>query len=196
MDTTQAKETLAEVVQKRERTRRLLGSSWFARIVIGAFLIGAAVLNAVSPGDAIAWIYWVGGIALGGWLIVSHHVRSEREAGIESRSWDGVTLLLIALAVALVIVNRLTDGTETAIAVALVAAAATAGFAWLSRDPVEGVSALAIAALAPIFALTEPSEPGTWLNGGIGAILIVAALVTRARERAPGSAYGARAARA
>lgn len=196
MDRTQAAEALGEVFRRRESTRRLLGSSWYARLVVGVFLVGAALVNAVSPGETVAWIYWVGGIGLGSWLIIRHYLRSEREAGIESRAWDGSATLLVVLAVVLVVVNRLTDGADTTVAVALVAAAATAGFAWLSRDGVEAFSAVAMAALAPVFALTEPSEPGTWLNGAIGVILVVAALISRDRERSARRGYSGRAAAA
>ena len=183
MDRDEAARTLEAVQRTRTETRRRLASSWYARIVIGAFLIGAGVLGALEPSDGVAWVYWVGGIAFGAWLIVSHYIRAEREAGIESRAWDGSMTLLFVMIGALVLVNRVTDGSDTGVAVCLVAAAATAGFGWLSRDPIEAGSAIAMAALAVAFLFVDPSEPGIWINAGIGSILVVAALVTRGRER-------------
>jgi uncharacterized membrane protein HdeD (DUF308 family) len=185
MDRTEASQTLEAVTRARERTRRRLGSSWYARLVIGAFLLGAAAVAALEPGDAVAWAYWVGGLLAGGGLIVAHYTRSEREAGIESRSWDGSMTLLLVMIAALVAANRLTEGSATAVAVFVIAAIATAGFGWLARDPVEAASALPMAVLALVFVFADPSEPGIWINAGIGAILLVAALLTRARERSP-----------
>ncbi len=196
MDQSEAAETLEAVTRVRAETRRRLASSWYARIVIGIFLVGAGALNAVEAGEAVAWVYWVGGLALGGWLIVAHYARTELEAGIESRPWDASTALLLLMAVVLVAVNRITEGSDTGVAVCLVAAAFTLGFAWLSRDPVEALSAIPMAGLAAAFALADPSEPGTLINAGIGVILIAAALITRARERAAAPRHGARPARA
>ena len=61
MERREAAETLELVTRTRAETRRRLGSSWYTRIVLGAFLVGAGLLGALDPTEAIAWIYWVGG---------------------------------------------------------------------------------------------------------------------------------------
>ena len=197
MDRSEAAETLEAVTRVRAETRRRLASSWYARIVICIFLVGAGALNAVEAGEAVAWVYWVGGLALGGWLIVAHYARTVLRGGDREPSLGRVDGLAAA------------DGggaggrqpddrwqRHRGRGVPRSRRPSRLGFAWLSRDPVEALSAIPMAGLAAAFALADPSEPGTLINAGIGAILIAAALITRARERAAAPRHGARPARA
>ncbi len=193
MDPEDAKRTLEAIERARVGARRTLRSSWFVNVVLGGLLVGAGALGAIEPSDAIATVYWVGGLLGAAGAIFVYFTRRERACGIESRAWDSTLTLLAALIAALVIVNRVVDANDIAVAVCVVSAIAMAGFAWLARDPVQGLAAGAVGVLAVVFTAVDlGSEPGVWINLGIGAVLLAAGIVGRARERAR-AAPGARA---
>ncbi len=195
MDRSEAAQTLEAVHRLRAETRRRLDPSWYPRLILGAFFVGVAIVAATELPDAVAYVYWIGGLGLAVAAIVAYYGRRERRLGIESHAWDRSMTLLVVMVVALVAANQLTDGgTDTAVAVVAVAAVATAGFAWLGRDPIAAIAAGAMALLAVAYAVVGVREPELWVNGGIGVILVASGIAGLIHERSqvpPGYRSGA-----
>jgi hypothetical protein len=191
MDRVEAEQTLAAIKRSRRETRRALNPVWYSNLVIGAFFVGAGLLDAVSAPAGVMNAYWVIGLVAGLGLIVRFYARVERELGIESRPLDASGGMFLALIGGVVAANVLLDGDLGAAGPLYVGAAGMLGFAWLWGDRVIAATAAAIALVATAVLAIGPSEPGAWANAGLGAALVVAGILGRRRELAgPGGLVG------
>lgn len=189
MERNDVQQTLSEVERVRRGTRQALHPIWYSNLIAGIFFLGAALVSGVLTEGWLGLAYWVIGGFLGLGLIIRYYVQTERAIGVESRSWDASAAIALAIVVAVVAVNLLTDGDLGAIAPLYPAAAGTLALGVVLRDPIEAAAGFAIAVIATSILVLDPSEPWVWGNLGLGLTLVVAGLAARMRGRESGDAF-------
>jgi len=196
MEHEQAEQTLSEVGRVRERTRRTLHTFWYSNLVAGLFFVGIALLALVTDDARILTAYWVLGAFAALTLIVRYFIRRERELGVVSSAFGVDEAIFAALIAGIFVVNAVVDGSAGAGAGIYPAAVGIAALGILHRDRAELAAGIAFALLATVVIAIDPTEPMALINGGVGAILIAAALAGRKAERSREPVIPARVARA
>jgi hypothetical protein len=178
METGEAERTLLEIDRVRHRTRRALHARWFSNLVVGVFFLGATLTSAVADSATLPLVYWAVGIPLGLAAIVIAAVRRERALGAEAPVNDPDLAIFVAIVVAVVIVNRLTD---SAVAWAYPVAAGWVAIGAVYRESLMTAAGVALAVIATVLLVAEPSGAGLWCQLALGLLLVGAGIAGRER---------------
>jgi hypothetical protein len=179
-------QTLHEVEAVRRSTRELLDAAWFPFLVWGVIVLGSAPFTQIGDGEPAIGIYWVAaapaGLAISFWFFRSR----ELALGLVARNAPVYPAIAVAVAAGAFVLGAAGDGGMlSAVGPLYVVAAGLLGFAVLARSPLTATAAVAIAAVATVVLLVEPTEPAFVAALGQGAVAIIAGLVALARRRPP-----------